>query len=377
MLTTIKQLVNSILDYRILRSANQKKKKFRKNIALPVADPGFDRNYRSQWSRLNSRFDRTYPHYCAALNEITDINYVPENIYYGRIEPVLNNKSFALAYADKNFYERYFRDEKLLFPETVVRGINGRIYDREYSLLGKPEETRGLVNQGTDYILKPAVETSGGARVRLLKFKGDAVMIDDQSVSFPEFLQFLRDEYEWNLVLQKRIFPHPWFGDFNASSLNTVRMFTYRSVQDERVHPVQAVVRFGRPGSIVDNQAAGGLTCGITAEGKLNRFAIDKYGKKFLDFDFLAKKKNEMVPGFAEMTEIACRLASRYYFHRLLGFDFCLDDNNQVRLLEINCKNIEINFLQMNNGPLFGAFTDDIINFCASHKKSVVVDFYI
>ncbi len=91
----------------------------------------------------------------------------------------------------------------------------------------------------------------------------------------------------------------------------------------------------------------------------------------------LAAKSNDSLPGIDEMKNYARNLASKYYYHRLLGFDFCVDNSNRVRLLEINCKNIEINFLQMNNGPLFGDFTDEIIDFCGSNKKSVVLDFYL
>jgi hypothetical protein len=61
----------------------------------------------------------------------------------------------------------------------------------------------------------------------------------------------------------------------------------------------------------------------------------------------------------------------------LLGFDFCVTENNEIKLLEINCKNIEINFLQMNNGPLFGEYSKEIIDYCLHTKKNVVIDFHI
>lgn len=88
-------------------------------------------------------------------------------------------------------------------------------------------------------------------------------------------------------------------------------------------------------------------------------------------------KIQKEIPGFSIMKENACLIAKKYFYQRLLGFDFCFTNNNEVKLLEINCKNIETNFLQMSNGPLFGEFTDEIIEYCLKNKKSIVLDFEV
>ncbi len=373
----IKKIINFFIEQRINISVSNKNRKYKENITILAKNKNFDSSYRAKWARFNSKNDHNYPYYCAVINGISSINYVPENIYYSKIEPVLNNKSFALSYADKNFYENHFKELKSLFPETILRGINGQFYDNEYNLLINQKEIKDVLKEETDYILKPAVETSGGAKVILIRSNEKSLLVDGKELSPPEFINYLSNEYQVNFVLQKKIVANSWYSDFNTSSLNTVRLYTYRSVKDQKVYPLQAVIRFGKPGSLVDNQAAGGLTFGINSDAKINSFALDKYGKKYTHFDFLAAKSNDSIPGIDEMKNYARNLASKYYYHRLLGFDFCVDNSNRVRLLEINCKNIEINFLQMNNGPLFGDFTDEIIDFCGSNKKSVVLDFYL
>jgi hypothetical protein len=104
-----------------------------------------------------------------------------------------------------------------------------------------------------------------------------------------------------HFVLQERIRQHPWFAAWNQSSLNTIRMMTYRSVVDNAVHPLGAVVRFGRPGSLVDNQAAGGLTCGVLKNGKTGSFVCDKMGRfKGEDSAWLSVMQSE-VPMFKKM----------------------------------------------------------------------------
>jgi hypothetical protein len=58
-----------------------------------------------------------------------------------------------------------------------------------------------------------------------------------------------------------------------------------------------------------------------------------------------------------------------------LGFDVCLDHNGDIKLLEVNNMNNEINFYQMNNGPLFGLFTDEVLRFLTTNLKTIMLDF--
>ena len=80
------------------------------------------------------------------------------------------------------------------------------------------------------------------------------------------------------------------------------------------------------------------------------------------------------MPMFKKMVEIAQDIASQYPYHRLLGFDFTVNDKEEVKLLEINCKNIEINFLQMNTGPLLGDFTEEILQYVQGQTKQSILE---
>lgn len=370
----IKRAINSILEHRINLITKKKLKKIYTNIHKTIRfDKNVEREFSKLWFAFDHKPDVKYLYICSAINGIKSFQYVPENIYYNKIEPTLNNKAYALAYADKNFYERYLIEFKEHFPKSLIRGLNGILTDESYSPINlNLEKIKELIDSNSEYILKPSVETSGGENVRLFtnfEFK-------DDPRKFYGLILTAINSYKGNFVLQDKISPHKWFNRFNETSLNTVRLFTYRSVLDNQVIPVSAVLRFGRKGSIVDNQAAGGLTCGICREGKLSSFAIDKMGNKIFNIEALKENKNNEVPFFNEMIQLVSRVASKYPYQRLLGFDISIDSKDNIKLLEINCKNIEINFLQMNNGPLFGDYTDEIINFCKLNKKSIVLDFY-
>jgi hypothetical protein len=112
-------------------------------------------------------------------------------------------------------------------------------------------------------------------------------------------------------------------------------------------------------------------------QGFLNDFAIDKYGNKTYNINNIRLSGLKQVPGIQNMKKTAKEIAPYFFYNRVLAFDFCLDTNENVRLLEVNLQNIEINFLQMNNGPLFGNFTREIIDYCKYAKKSLNFDFYV
>jgi len=103
---------------------------------------------------------------------------------------------------------------------------------------------------------------------------------------------------------------------------------------------------------------------------------VDKYGNRYKEINGTDLDKRFIVPFYEQMHAIACEVAPENKYARLLGFDFFLDRENNVKIIEINNINNEINFHQMNNGPLFGEYTDEVIDYCVQNCKSFVIDFY-
>lgn len=373
----IKKIINVVWESWVNYLYNTKLRKIANNLDCSSTNKHLETEYKRKWKKISRNCHLLYPRCFSSINNIYSADYVPENIYYNKIEPVLNNKAYALAYSDKNFYERYLNNYKHIFPKAFLRGINGVLFDHEFNKIISKEEAFHFLDSRDDFILKPATETSGGANVVLIGEKNNAICINNKPLTKSELFSQLMNRYNGSFVIQERVSQHEWFKDFNHTSLNTVRIFTYRSVSDEKVHALHAVVRFGKEGSLVDNQASGGLSCGVNSIGLLNSFAVDKYGKKYDNLPCILSKANNGVVEISKMKRFACEIASYYHYQRLLGFDFCCDKTGEIYLLEINCKNLETNFLQMNNGPLFGVFTEEIIDFCRKNRKSLVFDFYI
>lgn len=367
----IKKALTAFHDYRIRKQCHRKKASILKFADRVFQGPSKKTlsDYRRLWKPLIGEAD---PFYCSIYTEINGNEsslYIPESAYYTVIEPVLNNRAFSLAYADKGFYDILTRRSDLL-PKTMLKGIAGVVYDSNLIPVAEKVNLLEYLPIGMEFVLKPASDSAGGRGVGILKVTGENLLTaGDRVFDTALFREFLLKVYRNNFVIQEKIEQHPWFADFNQTSVNTVRMMTYREPFSESIHCLRSVLRFGRPGSIVDNQASGGMSCGIGEDGRIQGFAIDKYGRRS---DVL--RGRDEVPGFQIMRDAATGIAQRYPYHRVLGFDFCVNAAGEVKLLEINTRNLEINFMQMNLGPLFREFTGEVIDFCMSHSRTIVLD---
>lgn len=329
--------------------------------------------HRNIWGRLNSKPNLKWYKTYASINQIDDPRYITEIDYYNKVEPVLNNRTFSEAYCDKNFYHKYL--DKNLLPDVYLRNIHGVYYTVEYKIINNLSDVDYYIpKEANKIIVKKAVDSGGGHGVDLFTKHENAWINKDGNVLTRKYLEQI---FIKNFLIQEYIDQHPFYIRFNASSVNTVRLLTYRSVKDNEIYLLQAVLRIGSPGSFVDNQASGGIACGIESGGKPNYFAVNKKGEKFENYNDIVFKDLEPLFKYKEIVNIALTIAKAYHYHRLLGFDFCIDITGSIKLIEINNKNNEINFYQMNNGPLFKDYTNEIIEYCTRTKKTVCIDFDI
>lgn len=112
---------------------------------------------------------------------------------------------------------------------------------------------------------KPAEGDSGRGvfGVKLERAAHQVNLIDMQSgerVSISQLAKLLEQDPA-GYIVEETIRQHEAMAAFNASSVNTLRMWVVDGDNGPRV--VGAFLRVGRAGSVVDNTAAGGLACAI------------------------------------------------------------------------------------------------------------------
>lgn len=301
-------------------------------------------------------------------------DFVPESIYYSIIEPLLNKPEFSIAFSDKNFYDKFYPEG--LFPDVLIRNIDGDFFSKNYEPLNNLGEKnlKNYLQNEKEIIIKPSVETGGGQNVKLFIVENGKIKNNNgETVS----LELIKKTFKENFIIQRVLKQHSFFSQFNKSSINTIRALTFRNPSTNTIEILHLILRIGTPGQFVDNSRAGGFSVGINSQGVLNHFAVKKDGEKYYQINEFDLTQNLTIPFFEELMKTAIFIASKNIHHRLLGLDLTIDQENKIRCIEVNNTGNEINFYQLNNGPLFGKFTDEVIAFCEENKLNLFKNFKI
>ncbi|MEE9190366.1 MAG: sugar-transfer associated ATP-grasp domain-containing protein [Candidatus Neomarinimicrobiota bacterium] len=361
--------VTKILKRIIINVFTQvRKQRFRK-YCLSLADeievqldhkktPALDKHCRL-WKQLVRNVDPKWYKIYSTISGIEDYRYVPPDIHFAVLEPILNQRSMCRGYKDKNFYERL--NSNNLFPIAYLRNINGVFYDREYTPISE-KDIRNQINallDGVDkVIVKPALLSGGGRDLRVVDLTVEELSIDN-----------LKEQYNKDYIVQEYIESTEYFRQFNPSSLNCIRINTYRSVTTNEVYTDEILLLIGGKDSVVSNTHAGGLYIDVKTDGSLGKFAVNGKGLKHFAPVDVNKKFSEFgkVPQINEFQKVASDVAYMYPYQRLLGFDLCLDKNGEVRVIEVNNMFTGIGG-QMLCGSLFKEYTDEVIQYCKKQR---------
>ncbi|MCX0371850.1 hypothetical protein LIZ77_13935 [Clostridium perfringens] len=343
----IKYIVNYI---KIKRKDLNLKKKIK---SLLKGNETINYNYKkeisSYWNSYNIKHNIQWHKWYTSINGIADKKYIPENIFYCYIEPYYNNISFDKAYSDKAILKKIFPNIKQ--PNTVVINVAGIFYDDNYNIISN-EKAIELCSRHKDIIIKPTIESGGGKDIEFINLNKISCLNDNLNKIFLKFNK--------NFIVQEVISQHEKLKCINPESVNTVRVMSY--LRGEDVYILSSVLRMGINGNRVDNSAFGGISCGISHRGYLKKYAYDKHGKKFTEHPQGFIFDNKEVPYYDRIIELIKKEHKKIAHFKLISWDFAIDKLGNPILLEYNLSGQEINFHQLNNGPLFGKLTENILN---------------
>lgn len=321
-------------------------------------------DYINKWKQLSKHVEpysyRLFSRYCGNTTDI-----IPEDIGRTIIEPILNNCRYQDYYCDKNLYSEYLKKD--ILPKTVLCRIGGSlILNDQFVPVSQP--INSYLNNYNKVILKPSIDTSSGIGVELYQ-KTDNQWINvknRQNLTF-EYL----NKYGSDFILQEALEQHSDMSFFNPSSVNTIRIGTYRSVKDEKVYILGSLIRIGKNGEIMDNAHAGGKYVGINPEtGVVGNCAYDQYGQKTniwnnVDFSTLHYR----LPSWDKVIELAKYIGKKIIHARLLALDICVDKNGNPKLVEFNVDGYSYWLYEFVGQKGLGDFTDEIIEYCKLKKK--------
>ena len=315
-------IISTFLENRSLRKNIDKSFKLSKEQKSQIK--AFWKPYR----RISTKWARYY----TAKNGIFDPRYIPNDLYYTKIDQYFNSRKLGYGFNDKNYYSKIFAGIKQ--PEVVVRKINSLIFDENYNQIS-PIEAKERILKSDQVICKPSQESGSGRGIMFLDNKCSD-KIDE----------FLIDSSYDDYIVQRLICQH--------SEL-------------DKVHK-GSVLRMGFGNSKVDNATAkdnaeyDGMSCGIDEKGYLKKYAhgytagvsCEKHPDGLVFDGF-------KIPSYDKAIELVKKAHPLIAHFRLVSWDICIDKSGEPVLIEANMRKGGINFHQFNNGPLFGDLTEQVL----------------
>lgn len=324
--------------------------------------------YRNYDKKVSIQSLRIYSNY---LKE-EDYSYIiPYETYSLYISPVLNPVNLAHFYNDKNNLDLML-DKEYLAP-TVFRRIDGVYKDADYRVVDFTTDDSlytFLNEKGKEHlIIKPSRDTCGGFGIsKIYKSKGSWFVNANQKLT----LDFIR-AFSDNFIVQECISQSIFTKQFNESSVNTLRMFTYKSVMNDETDILCLLLRIGKVGNVADNILLGGHCVKILEGGKLSNEYFDIYGNLISTFNNVDLEDNNLVlPNYENIISFGKRVASKFPHHNVLALDIALNEANKPKLVEINFDALSIEMLYFAHVPLFGKYTDEVLQYSAKHINTYV-----
>jgi len=325
-----------------------------------------------KWSGMGIKPNPIYYRLFSKYDGI-DINIVPEDICRTAIEPCLNEQRFVKFYADKNLWAEIFSEE--IFPPTIIRCMNGLYYNSQYNRIVNINNKKLIdilkKNGEKKYIVKPCRDTNSSQGVHTISYNS---ALDDFNFDNGEFvtLSNLRRNEGRNYVIQPFLEQHEYMSQFCSSSVNPIRICTYKSVYDDKVHVLQgAVLRIGYEGEETDGTHGNGMYVGINDDGFLKHKAVNYLGQIKSTFNGIDFNSHYQIPNFDKIKNLAVDIAEKVFYNRLLAFDIMLNKDGDPVIFELNNSDYSMWLAQFTGQPAFGKYTDEIIEYTKKNLNRI------
>ncbi|MBI9032096.1 hypothetical protein JEZ13_08875 [bacterium] len=311
-----------------------------------------EQQYINKWKAIEKNPSLDYFKIYSTFNNKVDLNYVPDYLYEFPIKNILLDQRYSHYNNDKNLYEKRLIDFSHLFPKVIFRRISGVFYDNNYNYINNIHKFIESISHQI-IVIKESTDSAGGKGVKFFN-RVDANHLYETKDGYT-INQELSNKKD--IVVQEKLIQSLEMSKINKSSINSVRVVTYRSVSDNKVHVIQALLRRGGADSFLDNWHSGGSIIAIKGDGQIADFGYNENFEQVYH-----GVKNFIIPKLNEMYALAIEIAKSEFYHRQISFDFFLDLEDNVKIIEINYSVSPV--VQIICGPVFAEYTDEVIEYC-------------
>jgi hypothetical protein len=286
----------------------------------------FDTFWKTHYGKkISSRWHKLYQ----SINGIFNVAYIPEIIYTTKLEPKGNKYFYSKVLEDKNLVELLVDGENTVVPKTVIACCDGRMRTGNYKVISA-KNAEALLRTYDRFVIKPTVGGSSGNGV-------EVVEVQENSVEIEKWIR----QYNGNFIIQEAVHQHEAMAKLYPLAVNTIRVMTY--LMEDDVYVASVRVRIGQGGKRVDNVHAGGMAVAVREDGRLDRFAYEMgYGNKTLRYeshpDTNVSFENYQIPYVDKIVSEAKKMHLKLPHIRYVSWDFSVNDQNQIVLIEVNLK---------------------------------------
>ncbi len=173
-------------------------------------------------------------------------------------------------------------------------------------------------------VIKPN-RGSCGVGITCLKYENDQ-----------QVLQFFRD-IKYDCVCEEFIRQHKALSELNPYSVNTLRVVTLKS-DDNEVEVISATLRTGMtPDSFIDNLFGGGLVAAVDINnGIIITHGVDGYNKKYVNHPITNTQLMGLkIPNWDDVIELVKKGHLRLNENKIIGWDIAITENG-IDIVEAN-----------------------------------------
>lgn len=363
-------LLNRFIEYKSNSFSEKREKSLLQNIGQirAISGGGDSTDYQHIWAdywapvvKYKSKWAyRLYSQFCG------DNKYILSQPIADALNRAMNPSELLPFYSDKNIFDKIL--PKGVLPQTIFRVMDGIMMDADYNIISEMSNDKlsSLLKPFHRIILKPTVDTSSGNGVRLFNLRDS---------SQPKISVDLIKKSGNDIIIQEALTQSDFMAQFNPTSINTIRIATYKSPYDGEVHILSAVIRMGAPGAYVDNLHKEGHMIRINEQtGTLAKQCFNADGipsKTHGPIDF--SNQSYTVPDWDRIISFAKLTASALPHLKLLQLDIAIDSDNNPRLIEFNASGFSMWIAQFTGTPALGEYTDEIRRYALAQKHSLKI----
>lgn len=307
------------------------------------------------WKKYTTDINFKNFNFYMSHSNIFDTRYISNELFARYIEDYFNNLKLSQAFGDKNYFELYLKDFNL--PKSYVHYIDGTFLNDNYEIINK-ETVINILYSNLPFVLKETISTSQGDGVKIV-----------EKASLQEIANIINSLEGKNYIFQEKIKQCDLFSEFNSSSVNVIRIFTY--MLNDKVYTSSSKFRVGEQNSNVLGSNV--INFFIGDDGKLDKDGFDSDGIFYNDLLYKMVGKDVYIPKIDEIQDIVIKAAQRIPHFKLIGWDITINEKNEPIIIEYNVTSLAPDFLQLNGIPFFKDNTDEVLEkvFIKNKEKKI------